>query len=187
MMSGTRWLVPSAALLAVGVIVIALAGPVLASHVTAGVDVGDTVGVGGETAVSVTLQSQDGFPVRNTAVTFYEHGSFAGVEGNVAIGHAMTDDSGVASFIYHPRNAGPRELMMEYAVGDGEASELATIQVDVAGSGQLVHSPAGVDVPGVGVELILVLMSVVWLILLWVVLRLMAIARATTVSSETAT
>jgi hypothetical protein len=90
----------------------------------------------------------------------------------------MTDERGVATLAYRPRLAGHHELRMEYlAAGNGEIESTSTV-IEVNGTAQLIHSPAGVDVPGVGVELLMAVLATVWSILFWVILRIVAIARA---------
>ncbi len=164
-------------LLAAAAIAVTLAGPVIASHVLVQTTTPGDVAVGGIVDVPVALQSADGAPLRGATVIFYLHTSFAGVEGEAEIGRAMTDENGVAALAYRPRLAGQHEIRMEYVTPAGGEVEATSVVVDITGSGQLIHSPAGVDVPGVGVELLMVVLAIVWSILFWVALRLVAIAR----------
>ena len=166
-----------AGLLAAGAIAVSLAGPALASHVLVQTTTPGEGTVGGIVNVPVTLQSPDGAPLRGTTVIFYLHASFAGVEGEAEIGRAMTDENGVASLAYRPRLAGPHEIRMEFVTPAGGEVEVTGTVIDVTGSGQLYSSPAGVDVPGVGVELLMVVLAIVWFVLFWVAFRLVAIAR----------
>ncbi|OGO51641.1 MAG: hypothetical protein A2V84_01225 [Chloroflexi bacterium RBG_16_70_13] len=164
--------------LAVWALFVGIAGPAIASHVEATVTSVGEVSVGETVAIPVALHSRDGTPLAGTVVTFYLHMAFAGVEGDAEIGQAMTDELGVATLAYRPRLAGHHELRLEYvAAGDGEIESTSTI-IEVTGGVRLVHSPAGVDVPGVGVELLMAVLATVWSILFWVVLRIVAIARA---------
>jgi len=157
---------------------VGIAGPAIASHVEATVTSVGEVSVGETVAIPLALHSRDGTPLAGTVVTFYLHMAFAGVEGEAEIGRVMTDESGVASLTYRPRLAGHHELRIEYlAAGATEAESTSTV-IEVTGGAQLYRSPAGVDVPGVGVELLMVVLAVVWTILFWVVLRIVAIARA---------
>jgi len=160
------------------VLIVGIAGPAIASHVDASVTSVGEVSVGETVAIPVALHSRDGTPLAGTVVTFYLHMAFAGVEGEAEIGQAMTDELGVATLAYRPRLAGHHELRMEYlAAGDGEIESTSTV-VEVTRGVQLVHSPAGVDVPGVGVELLMAVLATVWSILFWVILRIVGIARA---------
>ena len=166
-----------AGLLAAGAIAVSLAGPALASHVLVQTSTPGEGILGGIVNVPVTLQSPDGAPLQGTTVIFYLHASFAGVEGEAEIGRAMTDENGVASIAYRPRLAGHHEIRMEFVAPAGGEVEVTSTAIDVTGGGQLYRSPAGVDVPGVGVELLMVVLAIVWSILFWVVFRLVAIAR----------
>ena len=165
-------------LLASLAILIAVAGPAIASHVDVSVTSVGEVSVGQTVAIPVALRSRDGSPLAGTAVTFYLHMAFAGVEGEAEIGRVVTDADGAASLAYRPRLAGHHELRMEYLAAGGSDIESTTTVIEVTGGAQLYHSPAGVDVPGVGVELLMVVLATVWTILFWVVLRIVAIARA---------
>ena len=167
-----------AGLLAAGAIAVSLAGPALASHVLVQTSTPGEGILGGIVNVPVTLQSPDGAPLQGTTVIFYLHASFAGVEGEAEIGRAMTDENGVASIAYRPRLAGHHEIRMEFVAPAGGEVEVTSTAIDVTGGGQLYRSPAGVDVPGVGVELLMIVLAIVWFILLGVAFRLVAIARA---------
>jgi len=167
-----------AGLLACCAILVAFAGPTIASHVHVSVATVDEVAIGETVAIPVALRTADGSPLAGTVVTFYLHMAFAGVEGEAEIGRVVTDDSGVASLAYRPRLAGHHELRMEYLAAGATEVETTSTVIEVTGGAQLYHSPAGVDVPGVGVELLMVVLATVWTILFWVVLRIVAIARA---------
>ena len=167
-----------AGLLACCAILVASAGPTIASHVHVSVATVDEVAIGETVAIPVALRTADGSPLAGTVVTFYLHMAFAGVEGEAEIGRVVTDESGVASLTYRPRLAGHHELRIEYLAAGATEVETTSTVIEVTGGAQLYRSPAGVDVPGVGVELLMVVLATVWTILFWVVLRILAIARA---------
>jgi hypothetical protein len=167
-----------AGLLAGCAILVAFAGPTIASHVHVSVATVDEVAIGETVAIPVALRTADGSPLAGTVVTFYLHMAFAGVEGEAEIGRVVTDESGVASLTYRPRLAGHHELRIEYLAAGATEVETTSTVIEVTGGAQLYRSPAGVDVPGVGVELLMVVLATVWTILFWVVLRIVAIARA---------
>jgi hypothetical protein len=166
------------AFLAGGAIVVALAGPVLASHVLTRTTVPGDIVVGEVLQIPVVLRSLDGTPIQGTTVVFYLHASFAGVDGEAEIGRVVTDENGVAALAYRPRIAGHHQLRMEYATpGDGEVEVTSTV-FDVSGGEQLYRSAVGVEIPGVNGGLLMAVLATVWSILLWVAFRLVAIARA---------
>lgn len=167
-----------AGLLVCCAILVAFAGPAIASHVHVSVATVDEVAIGETVAIPVALRTTEGSPLAGTVVTFYLHMAFAGVEGEAEIGRVVTDESGVASLAYRPHLAGHHELRIEYLAAGATEVESTSAVIEVTGGAQLYRSPAGVDVPGVGVELLMVVLATVWTILFWVVLRIVSIARA---------
>lgn len=128
---------------------------------------------------AVVRNAADGRPVAGTTVTFYVRASFAGVTSNVEIGKAVTGEDGAAVLSYEPRSEGSHELRAEITPDGGTEPEEARWVHDVEGSApQIYRSTAGVGVPGFDGRVLMVVVSVVWLILFSVVLRVIAIARA---------
>ena len=166
------------AVLALGAMAIAQAGPALASHVLVRTTVPNDLTVGEMARIPVALQAEDSAPLRGVTVVFYLHASFAGVVGEMEIGRAVTDQTGVATLAYRPRLAGHHELRVEYTAPGESAGEVVSTVFDVTGSEQLYRAAPGLDVPGLNVGLLMAVLSTVWLILLWVALRLVAIAQA---------
>jgi hypothetical protein len=162
----------------VGVVAVALAGPVLASHVHVSATVPSGAALGEMMRMPVALQAEDGAPLKGTTVVFYLHAAFAGVTGEAEIGRAVTDDSGVATLVYRPRLAGHHEVRMEYLTPGEDTVEVVSTAFDVAGTEQLYRSAANVEIPGVSGGLLMAVLGTVWSILLWVAFRFVAIARA---------
>ena len=159
-------------------LLVALAGPALAAHVSVRTTVPDKATVGAVVRIPVALHAADGTPLQGTTVIFYLHASFAGVAGEVEVGRAVTDETGDATLAYTPRLAGRHELRMEYlATGDSQV-EVVTGAVDVSGGEQLSRSRPGIDVPGLNVGLLMAVLATVWSILFGVALLLVTIARA---------
>lgn len=168
--------------IAFGAALFALAGTAGASHVVADVSEPDVVTVGQPAEARVTLRFADtALAVADTPVVFYMDASFGGVEGEVELGRAVTDEQGVAVLRYEPRSAGEHKIRAEFRVlGSSEPEEVSWTH-SVAGGGQQVYqSTAGVQIPGLNVWLLIALVAVVWAILLSVALRVVAIARAGT-------
>jgi hypothetical protein len=161
----------------VGVIAVALTGPVLASHVHVSATIPSSATLGEMMLMPVALQAEDGAPLQGTTVVFYLHAAFAGVTGEAEIGRAVTDETGVATLVYRPRLAGHHEVRMEYLT-PGEEVEVVSTAFDVAGGEQLYRSAANVEIPGVSGGLVMAVLGTVWSILLWVAFRFVAIARA---------
>lgn len=179
-MNATVWrtLRGAMALLVVGTLAGALAAPVVASHVAVRTSFPGDGTVGQIVPLAVDLRTRDNAPLAGTTVTYYLHVSFAGVEDETEIGRAVTDDNGVAEIQYRPRTAGLHEVRMEYMAPGAATAEELVATFDVAGGTQLVRSAGGVDIPGVNPGLLMAVLGTVWLILLSVAFRLVAIARA---------
>ena len=130
---------------------------------------------------AILRSADDGLPIAAAAVTFYMEASFGGIDGEVELGRAMTDENGAAIISYQPRSEGEHQIRVEYLTPGASEPEEVTWSHSVAGAtGQLYRSTAGVQIPGLNVWLLVALVSGVWAILLSVALRVVAIARAGT-------
>jgi len=174
---------------------VALGGAVLglgrtadASHAKLKVVAPIELTAGDSAEVQAILRSaDDGLPVAAAAVTFYMEASFGGIDGEVELGRAMTDENGAAILSYQPRSEGEHQIRVEYLTPGASEPEEATWSHSVAGAtGQLYRSTAGVQIPGLNVWLLIALVSGVWAILLSVALRVIAIARAGTAAEAMA-
>lgn len=161
-----------------GALALVLAAPVAASHVMVSMNVPNEIELGRVVAIPVALSAADGAPLRGTTVRFYLDGSFAGVSGEVELGRAVTDEGGVATLAYQPRTAGRHEIRMEYLLPTETEPEISVMSIDVAGETQLYSSAPGVEIPGLGVGLLMVVLATVWTILFGIALLLLRIARA---------
>lgn len=164
--------------LAVGALTVGFAATAVASHVTVRTSMPSAGAVGEVIPLAIDLHTPDGAPLSGTTVTYYLHMSFAGVEGQAVIGRAVTDDAGVAALRYEPRTAGLHQLRMEYLPPGSTTVESVIATFDVAGGTQQVRSAGGPDIPGINPGLLMLVLGGVWLILLRVSFRLVAIARA---------
>lgn len=167
-------------LVAVGSAIFTLAGGAAAADVTVEVSAPAQADVGAQVEIQGTVHSTaDGSPVADAPVTFYTKESFGDVTGDVVLGTAVTDENGVALLSYEPRVAGDQEIRAAYVAEEGAQPVEATAVMTVAGSAsQLSHSTAGVRIPGLNVWLLMAVVSAVWMVLLSVAARVVAIARA---------
>ncbi len=167
---------------ALGAAMFALAGTADATHAKLDVRAPAQVSVGDSVAVQAVLHSaHGGEPIGGATVTFYAEASFGGVDGEVLLGRAITDEDGVALLSYQPRSEGEHQIRVEYMTPDASEPEEATWSHTVTGAPQqLYRSEAGVQIPGLNVWLLIALVAGVWAILLSVALRVIAIARAGT-------
>ena len=166
------------AVLALGVAAFALAGTASAASVAVELMVPGQATTGEATEIHATLRGVDnGRPVTGAMVTLYTDASIVGVAGEVEIGHAVTDENGIAAVRYEPRQAGDHEIRVEYVVPGGTEPEVVTKSITiVGGDSQLYRSSAGVNIPGLNVWLIMAVLAGVWLTLLSVAVRVIAIA-----------
>ena len=165
-------------LVSVAAMTAALAATALASHVVVRTSVPSTGVVGDIVPLAIDIHTPDGAALSGTTVVYYLHMAFAGVEGEAEIGRAVTDDAGIATLLYEPRSAGVHDVRIEYLAPGAEKAEEVVATFEVAGGAQLYQSAGGPDIPGINPGLLMLVLGSVWLILLGVSFRLVAIARA---------
>jgi hypothetical protein len=165
-----------------GAAIFALAGTADASHMKLDVVAPSQLTVGDSVDIQAVLHAaHGGEAVAGAAVTFYMDGSFGGIDGEVILGQAITDENGVAVLSYQPRSAGEHQLRVEYLTpGAGEPEETTWSHTVTGATGQLYMSSAGVQIPGLNVWLLIAVVAAVWVILLSVAVRVIAIANAPT-------
>ena len=167
---------------AVGAAIFALAGTAEASHMKLDVVAPSQLTVGDSVDVQAVLHAaHGGEAVAGATVTFYMDGSFGGIDGEVMLGQAVTDENGIAALNYQPRSAGEHQVRVEYLTpGAGEPEETTWSHTVTGATEQLYRSSAGVQIPGLNVWLLIAVVATVWVILLSVALRVVAIANAPT-------
>ena len=163
-----------------GAAVFALAGTADATHAKLDLVTPSRLTAGHSVNVEAVLHSAPGGEsVAGATITFYKDGSFGGVDGEVMLGQAVTDDNGVAVLNYQPRAAGEHQMRVEYLTPGESEPEEATWSHSVDGAtGQLYRSSSGVQIPGLNVWLLIAVVATVWAILLSVAARVIAIAYA---------
>ncbi len=76
--------------------------------------------VGQPSDISATLVSPDtGKPMSGVNVTFLAHATFGKMDGFMEVGQAVTDNQGVATVSYTPRDPGTEALEVSYVPADG--------------------------------------------------------------------
>jgi hypothetical protein len=167
-------------LLAFVVLALGTAATAHASHLNVRV-VEPTPAIAGQaSALAAIVTSADtGQAVAGVDVTFFAHGSFGKISGDMEIGRAVTDSDGVATISYTPRESGTHDIRVGYAPVSGGTAEQTTGSIAVEGSpDQLYVQTAGIQVPGLNSWLIIGLLTVVWGILFFVAVAVIRIARA---------
>ena len=165
-----------------GAAIFALAGTADASHMKLDVVAPSQLTVGDSVDIQAVLHAaHGGEAVAGATVTFYMDGSFGGIDGEVMLGQAVTDENGIAVLNYQPRSEGEHQIRVEYLTPGASEPEETTWSHTVTGAtGQLYRSSAGVAIPGLNVWLLIAVVAAVWAILLSVAARVIAIANAPT-------
>jgi len=165
-----------------GAAIFALAGSADASHTKLDVVAPSQLTVGDSVDIQAVLHAaHGGEAIAGATVTFYMDGSFGGIDGEVILGQAITDENGIAALNYQPRAAGEHQLRVEYLTPGASEPEETTWSHTVTGATeQLYRSSAGVQIPGLNVWLLIAVVTAVWVILLSVAVRVIAIANAPT-------
>ena len=163
-----------------GSAIFALAGSAEATHASLDLVTPSRLTVGHSVDIEAVLHSVHGNEsVAGATITFYMDSSFGGVDGEVMLGQAVTDDNGVAVLNYQPRAAGEHQMRVEYLTPGESEPEEATWSHSVDGAtGQLYRSTSGVQIPGLNVWLLIAVVATVWAVLLSVAARVIAIAYA---------
>ncbi len=188
---GERFMMPARILLVLALVGAALlaGGPVLADegHEEGGhpataegptitLELPPELAVGKETTLLATL-SRSGGPLPGADVMFLATVAFAGTEGEVVLGRAVTDGQGVARLTYLPRSQGEIDIHARF-LGDGQLGRAEVSRAVVVRPGpQLYQEAAGVRIPGIGLWLLVAVLACVWATYLTVMVILGMIAR----------
>jgi len=153
-------------------------GTAHASHMNVSVVEPTPALVGQASELDATVTSADvGLPAAGVPVTFYAHATSGKVSGYMEIGRGVTDANGVAKISFIPREAGAHDIRVDYVPTSGGAVEQTKTSIAVDGApSQLYVQTAGIQVPGLGSWLIIVVLSTVWAILFGVSLTVIRIA-----------
>ena len=157
-----RTVIPAAVI--IGSLVV-FAPSAYADHLIIEVATPDAAALGDEVPITVTARSvETGKPLNDATVVFYAAKEFAGVTGEAVLGSAVTNDAGVATFTMTVHIAGVQGVRVE-VIGDQETQDhLVTIPVTIGD--QLHQSEAGVDLPGLGAWVVVVVVAAAWVIFL---------------------
>ncbi len=150
--------------------------PASAEHLIIDVATPDAAALGDEVPITVTARSADSNkPVAGATVLFYAAKSFAGVTGEAELGSAVTNDAGVAVFSITVHVAGVQGVRVE-VIGGGETQD-QSISLPVTVGDQLHQSEAGVDLPGLGAWVVVLVVAAAWIIFLAAGRAVMAASR----------
>jgi mono/diheme cytochrome c family protein len=167
-------------------LVLLVAPPAAADHLVIEVATPDAAALGDQVPITVTARSADsGEPLSGATVIFHAVKSFAGVAGEAVLGSAVTNDVGVASFAMTVHVAGVQGIRVE-VVGKDEVQD-QSIDIPVTIGEQLHESEAGVDLPGLGAGVVVLVVAAAWAIFLTAGRAVLAASRAPISEDDEAT
>ncbi len=139
----------------------------------------DRAELGKELVLRARLTRSDGKPVEGALIRFTAR-AFWGInylEGEVTLGEARTDPSGIAVLAAEPRSAGALSLKAAFPGSPSLAPSAAEASVAVTGDAQLVTPSVGLRVPLVGIWMLQAVLALVWGLYSFAVSRILTVAR----------
>ncbi len=119
----------------------------------------------GETiAVSAYLIDPAGNPIYDAEVSFALDVEFLNVTDDVELGHAVTDETGLALIEYEPRIEGTNSITAIFDGNEVFAPATATSQLEVESGGQLYREFRPYRIPGANVWMTTAVIATVWII-----------------------
>lgn len=164
-----------AAVVAAGKLVWADEGDTSAAGSTITLELPLEMAVGKEANLVASLTGSG--PLAGAEVVFLAAFTFAGTEGEVELGRAVTDEQGIARLTYVPRSQGEMNIAARYAGNDQLEPAEVSQKVTVQPGPQLYQETAGARIPGIGVWLLIAVLGTVWSTYLIVTVILGLIAR----------
>ena len=130
--------------------------------------------------LKATLRSDEGNPIAGATVTFVSPASFGDeVSGDMVVGTARTDKSGVATVNVAMRRSADVRFTARFDGDRDRVPAKADMSISVADSGVQLYRPSvGIRVPGLGPWVLAVLVAGVWLLYLVAAGHVFGIARA---------
>ena len=146
--------------------------------VPGGVELGD------EIHLEATLTDRAGVPIADAPVSFVLQTRWGELSDEMVLGTALTDVEGTASVVTDVRTSGDLELAVRFDGDDRYRPSLATGSMAVTGDQQLYEPEVGLDVPGLGVWVLVVLVAAVWGLYALVARQVVGIAGAAAQGDE---
>ena len=134
--------------------------------------------LGDEATVTAVLTGSHGRPVPGASVLLLAPSGFLSVEREVELDRATTDAHGAAGLRYQARSADSVTLTALFPGNDQYSPSQASTDITVDGSGQLYQETAGVQLPVIGVWLLVGVLGVAWSVYFGVIMLVTLIARA---------
>lgn len=171
--------VKSLALLSLSLLLLfATAAPVWAADpVTLELQAPKEAALGEKITVTAVLTDGKGAPIPKATIILWTSASFLSTESPVELDRAITDAQGKVTFLYQPRSENSVTLNASFSGNSRHAPAQSSVELTVQGSVQLYQETAGVQLPGIGVWLIVGILGGVWATYFVVMVLLTIIAR----------
>ena len=122
----------------------------------------EDVPLGNLARIMVLLRDGAGNPIANARIVFTSPARFAGTVGEMALGEAVTDATGVATLDEQLRIEGPNQIIARFYGDDTRQPAQATTVIQATGRAQLVQRSAGLQVPLLGSWTLIIVIGAVW-------------------------
>lgn len=134
-----------------------------ADHIGLDVDLDAIEVTDGTVELRVVVRTASGQRLADAVVVAHRPASIAGVRGDVEIARSVSDELGIATLTWIERRAEPGPVVLAYAApGESEFEMLELPDLDIVQTEQLERSSAGVEIPVLGVWVLIGLLVVVW-------------------------
>ncbi len=136
----------------------------------------ESVEAGSTMEIVATLVEQDGSPITGEVIDFSLSVEFMSNSGEIHIGSATTDESGVARIEYTPKAEGDHYL----TAGTSDSSDVSAfseMEMTVTSGPQLYRELSPIRVPGANVWMTSAVLIAVWSVFVLIALRIWQISR----------
>ncbi|MBI4202926.1 MAG: hypothetical protein HY532_07440 [Chloroflexi bacterium] len=128
--------------------------------------------------VAAYLLDPFGNPISGQTVSFSTDVDFLNIEGSIEIGRAVTDDQGLAYFLYIPKSVGERTITASFAGNSVFAPTSASAPLTVLEGSATYMEEYPFRIPGADIRLVVFALAVVWGLFLFVTVLFWLIRRA---------
>lgn len=146
----------------------------------------EDVPLGNLARIMAILRDGAGNPIANARIVFTSPARFAGTVGEMALGEAVTDATGVATLDEQLRIEGSNQIIARFYGDDTRQPAQATTVIQATGRAQLVQRSAGLQVPLLGSWTLIVVIGAVWVVYFAAMLLVVGIPERQEVRPEAA-
>ncbi len=134
---------------------------------------------GERVVLSAYLMDPAGNPISGQPISFSMDAEFMNVLGNVQIGRATTDQTGLAAFVYEAKSEGSHAVTAAFAGNQVFAPAAASSSLTVKQGVPTFIEPEPFRIPGANISTLVLVLGTVWGLYLVVGLYFWAISRPT--------